>query len=247
LLVPPLDGSLEGAIRQASVDGFISLGLSPDDRALEVLDRIGIPAILVDSVGSVSHPAVNVDDEGGARAAARHLLELGHVQLAILVLPPARSQVNSTPTAARRLAGYQSAIQEAGGPQPHSVVAGISVAAGARAFETLPGGKRRPTAVLAMSDMAAIGVMSAAQAAGLRVPEDLSVVGFDDVPAAAWTNPPLTTVRQPIVEKGRLAARLLIQRMKGETVDSPAPLKTSLVVRSSTSKPGGSDLPITRR
>jgi LacI family transcriptional regulator len=101
--------------------------------------------------------------------------------------------------------------------------------------------------VLAMSDMAAIGVMSAAQAAGLRVPEDLSVVGFDDVPAAAWTNPPLTTVRQPIVEKGRLAARLLIQRMKGETVDSPAPLKTSLVVRSSTSKPGGSDLPITRR
>jgi len=247
LLVPPLDGSLEGAIRQASVDGFISLGLSPDDRALEVLDRIGIPAILVDSVGSVLHPAVNVDDEGGARAAARHLLELGHVQLAILVLPPARSQVNSTPTAARRLAGYQSAIQEAGGPQPHSVVAGISVAAGARAFETLPGGKRRPTAVLAMSDMAAIGVMSAAQAAGLRVPEDLSVVGFDDVPAAAWTNPPLTTVRQPIVEKGRLAARLLIQRMKGETVDSPAPLKTSLVVRSSTSKPGGSDLPITRR
>jgi DNA-binding LacI/PurR family transcriptional regulator len=247
LLVPPLDGSLEGAIRQASVDGFISLGLSPDDRALEVLDRIGIPAILVDSVGSVLHPAVNVDDEGGARAAARHLLELGHLQLAILVLPPARSQVTSTPTAARRLAGYQSAIQEAGGPQPHSVVAGISVAAGARAFETLPGGKRRPTAVLAMSDMAAIGVMSAAQAASLRVPEDLSVVGFDDVPAAAWTNPPLTTVRQPIVEKGRLAARLLIQRMKGETVDSPAPLKTSLVVRSSTSKPGGSDLPITRR
>jgi len=247
LLVPPLDGSLEGAIRQASVDGFISLGLSPDDRALEVLDRIGIPAILVDSVGSVLHPAVNVDDEGGARAAARHLLELGHRQLAILVLPPARSEVNSTPTAARRLAGYQSAINEAGGPQPHSVVAGISVAAGARAFETLPGGKRRPTAVLAMSDMAAIGVMSAAQAAGLRVPEDLSVVGFDDVPAAAWTNPPLTTVRQPIVEKGRLAARLLIRRIRGEAVDSPAPLKTSLVVRSSTSKPGGSDLPIKRR
>jgi LacI family transcriptional regulator len=127
------------------------------------------------------------------------------------------------------------------------VVAGISVAAGARAFEALPQGRRRPTGVLAMSDMAAIGVMSAAQAAGLRVPDDLSVVGFDDVPAAAWTNPPLTTVRQPIVEKGRLAARLLIQRMKGEAVDSPAPLKTSLVVRSSTSIPGGSDLPIRRR
>lgn len=247
LLVPPLDGSLEGAIRQASVDGFISLGLSADDRALEVLDRIGIPTVLVDSDSSPDYPAINVDDEGGAQAAARHLLELGHRQLAIIVLPPARAQVTSTPTAARRLAGYQKAIQAAGAPDPFVVVAGISASAGARAFESMPKGRRRPTGVLAMSDMAAIGVMSAAQSAGLRVPEDLSVVGFDDVPASAWTNPPLTTVRQPIVEKGRLAARLLIQRMKGKTVESPSPLRTSLVVRNSTSSPADSDLPITRR
>ena len=236
LLVPPLNGSLEGAIRQASVDGFISLGLGPDDGALEVLDRLGIPTVLIDSERSELHPCVNVDDEGGAEAAARHLLELGHRQLAILVLPPAREQVNNTPTAARRLAGYQVAIKVGGAPGAHTVVAGISVAAGVRAFGTLPTGKRRPTGVLAMSDMAAIGVISAAQSAGLRVPEDLSVVGFDDVPASAWTNPPLTTVRQPIVEKGRLAARLLIELMNGKPVESPAPLKTSLVVRSSTSK-----------
>jgi LacI family transcriptional regulator len=108
------------------------------------------------------------------------------------------------------------------------------MAAGARAFDGLPKGRRRPTAVLAMSDMAAIGLMSAAQAAGLKIPDDLSVVGYDDLPMAAWTNPGLTTVRQPIVEKGRLAARLLIQRMKGRTVESPAPLATSLVVRAST-------------
>ena len=247
LLVPPLDGSLEGAIRQASVDGFISLGLGPEDRALGVLDRIGIPTVLVDSEGSVEHPAVNVDDQGGAHSAARYLLDLGHRKLAIIVLPPARAQINSTPVAARRLAGYLAAIREAGAPEPYSVVAGISVPAGSRAFESLPKGKRRPTGVLAMSDMAAIGVMTAAQSAGLAVPDDLSVVGFDDVPASAWTNPPLTTVRQPIVEKGRLAARLLIQRMKGKSVESPAPLKTSLVIRSSTSKPGTLDLPIKRR
>jgi len=247
LLVPPLDGSLEGAIRQASVDGFISLGLAADDRALEVLDRIGIPTVLVDSDGSPAHPAINIDDEGGAQAAARHLLQLGHRQLAILVLPPARSQVNSTPTATRRLAGYRKAIDRAGAPEPVAVRAGISVAAGARAFESLPRGRRRPTGVLAMSDMAAIGVMSAAKSSGLRVPEDLSVVGFDDVPASAWTSPPLTTVRQPIVEKGRLAARLLIQRMKGKTVESPSPLSTSLVVRKSTARMPTSDLPIERR
>ncbi|HKW71656.1 MAG TPA: LacI family DNA-binding transcriptional regulator [Candidatus Dormibacteraeota bacterium] len=247
LLVPPLDGSLEGAIRQASVDGFISLGLSPDDRALGVLDRIGIPTVLVDSDASHDHPAVNVDDEGGARSAARHLLELGHEHLAIVVLPPARAQVNSAPTAARRLAGYQTAIRDAGVPEPHRVVAGISVAAGQRAFESFPRGKRRPTGVLAMSDMAAIGVVDAARAAGIRVPEDLSIVGFDDIPASAWTNPPLTTVRQPIVDKGRLAARMLIQLMKGEAVESPAPLRTSLVVRSSTSRLGASHLQIRRR
>jgi len=91
--------------------------------------------------------------------------------------------------------------------------------------------------VLAMSDMAAIGLMAAARAAGLRIPEDLSLVGYDDLPIAAWTDPALTTVRQPIVEKGRLAARLLIQRMKGKVVESPAPLATSLVIRGSTSRP----------
>ena len=236
LLVPPLDGSLEGAIRHAAVDGFISVGLSPDDSALEVLDRVGIPTVHVDSQESPSHPSVNVDDEGGARAAAQHLLQLGHRRLVILVLPPARSETNRTPTATRRLAGYEAAIADAGAPSARTEVANISVGAGERAFDAMMRGGRPPSAVLAMSDMTAIGVMAAAQSAGMRVPDDLSVVGFDDVPAAAWTNPPLTTVRQPIVEKGRLAARLLVERMKGKSVDSPSPLETTLVIRNSTAR-----------
>jgi len=236
LLVPPVDGSLESAISQASVDGFISLGLGPDDKALAVLDRNGIPTVLVDSDGSPEHPAVNVDDKGGAEEAARHLLELGHTQLAIIVLPPTRSELETTPTAVRRMEGYEAAIAGAGAAAPECVTAGISVEAGARAFQQLREGARRVTAVLAMSDMTAIGVMSAARASGLRVPDDLSVVGFDDLPMAAWTNPPLTTVSQPIVEKGRLAARLLSERMSGRKVESPPPLATSLVVRGSTSK-----------
>ena len=236
LLVPPLDGSLEGAIRHASVDGFISLGLTPGDRALEVLDRIGIPTVHVDSDASPGHPTVNVDDTDGAAEAARHVLSLGHSRLAIIVLPPARSQVEETPAATRRLAGYEQAISAEHAPAPVRIKAGTSVASGAHAFESLPTGRRRPTAILAMSDMAAIGVMAAAQAAGLRVPEDVSVVGFDDLPPASWTNPPLTTVRQPIVEKGRLAARLVIERMRGRDVESPQPLKTRLVVRNSTSR-----------
>jgi len=237
LLVPPLDGSLEGAIRAASVDGFVSLGLSPDDHALETLDRIGIPTVLVDSDGSVNHPVVNVDDAGGAEAAARHLLKLGHRDIAVIGLPPTRAQVAVTPTAARRLAGYHAAFGDAGAPAPLLVTAGISQAAGARAFEALPQGRKRPTAVLAMSDMVAIGVMTAAAQAGINVPDDLSIVGFDDLPVAAWTNPALTTVRQPIVEKGRIAARLLIQLLQGKHVQSPPPLSTRLIVRASTAKP----------
>ena len=239
LLVPPLDGSLEGAIRQASVDGFISLGLGPDDRALEMLDRIGIPTVAVDSESSPGRPAVNVDDEGGARAAAQHLLDLGHRDIAIIVLPPTRAHFGLTPAAARRLAGYRAALDRAGAPEPHTLTAGATRAAGAQAFESMPRGRRRPTAVLAMSDMVAIGLMAAAQSAGLKIPDDLSVVGYDDLPMAAWTNPALTTVRQPIIEKGRLAARLLNQRLKGKVVQSPAPLGTSLVVRGSTSPPSG--------
>jgi DNA-binding LacI/PurR family transcriptional regulator len=88
-----------------------------------------------------------------------------------------------------------------------------------------------------MSDTVAIGMMAAAQSAGLKVPEDLSVVGYDDLPMAAWTTPGLTTVGQPIVEKGRVAARLLIQRLHGKSVEPPPPLRTSLVIRGSTSVP----------
>ena len=237
LLVPPLAGSLAEAIRQAAVDGFISLGLSPDDPALETLDRIGIPTVLIDSLSSPGHPAVNVDDVGGADAAAEHLLKLGHRDLAVILLPPTRAQAEPTPTAARRLAGYQAAIDRAGAPAPFTFTAGVSVPAGVRAFDALPKGERRPTGVLAMSDMTAFGVMAAAIAAGLRVPEDISIVGYDDLPMAAWTTPPLTTVRQPIVEKGRLAARMLIQRLQGKEVESPPTLETSLVVRKSTAHP----------
>jgi DNA-binding LacI/PurR family transcriptional regulator len=118
------------------------------------------------------------------------------------------------------------------------VTAGATMAAGARAFDALPRGRQRPTAVLSMSDMAAIGVMSAAHSAGVNVPEDLSVVGYDDVPMAAYTSPALTTVHQPIVEKGRVAVRLLIQRLQGKAIDSPPPLKTRLVVRASTARAG---------
>jgi alanine racemase len=236
LLVPPLNGSLEEAMRRAAVDGFISVGLSANDRALETLERMRVPAVFVDSDAPAGGVAVNVDDAAGAEAAATHLLGLGHRDLALIVLPPARAEKEVTPVVARRLAGYRAAVDAAGAPEPLLLRAEATLAAGAAAFEALATRRPRPTAVLAMSDMAALGVIDAARAAGVAVPEELSVVGYDDVPVAAWSTPPLTTVRQPTAAKARLAAELLIAQMTGRRADSPAPLPTELVIRGTTAQ-----------
>lgn len=239
VLVPPLNGSLKQAMQRAPVDAFISLGLSADDPELATLHRLGLPSVLVDSDGSAGDPVVNVDDAAGAEAAGRHLLSLGHRRIAFIVLPRARSQQELTPVAARRLSGYQTALAGSDAPEPVTVRAEATVSAGEQAFRELARRRPRPTAVLAMSDMAAIGFMQAARDAGLRVPDDFSVVGYDDVPMAAWTNPPLTTVRQPMVRKGALAARLLIDRLGGAAAASPVQLPTELVVRASTGRARG--------
>lgn len=237
LLVPPLDGSLESAIARAAVDGFIGLGLSAGDRTVETLRRLDLPCVLLDADPPPGSPAVNVDDFGGAAMAAEHLLKLGHRSMAVLALGPARGDQARKGVGARRLAGYRKAIKAAGAPPPRLEAAGATYAAGAAAFRRLWSRPQRPTAVLAMSDMAAIGLMAAARDAGVRVPQDLSVVGFDDLPMAAWVHPGLTTVRQPIAEKGRQAARLLIAGLAGAVVHSPKPLPTELIVRGSTRRP----------
>lgn len=236
LLVPPLNGSLDSAITRAAVDGFISLGLNAGDRTVETLGRLDLPWVLLDSDPPNGGTAVNVDDFGGAVLAANHVLGLGHRAIAIVGLGPARGERARQGVGARRLAGYRQAIKAAGAPQPVLDAAGVTFASGATAFRRLWQGNRKPSAVLAMSDMAAIGLMAAARDAGVRVPEDLSVVGFDDLPVAAWVHPGLTTVRQPIVEKGRQAARLLVASLAGQPVHSPKPLRTELIVRGSTAR-----------
>ena len=239
--VSPLHGSLAGAMNRATVDGVVAIGLSQRHPEVEEIRRAGVPMVMVDSKAMPSQLSVEVDDEGGARLAAEHLAQLGHRDiLVVAVESPDHWDVNDPEgVTARRLRGYRAALGEAGVDLPEAAVvnAQSTIPGGSDAFLLARGAGRRPTAVLAMSDAIAVGVMRAAREIGLSVPGDLSVVGFDDVDLARYADPALTTVHQPIGSKGARAVELLLASLAGEPAgDDDTPLKTHLVVRASTAR-----------
>jgi len=236
--ISPLHGSLSRAIHRAIVDGVVAIGLTDDHPEIDEIRRAGLPMVLVDSNTTGEFVSVDVDDEGGARLAARHVLDLGHREIAILAIEGPRSVgQDEGGVVARRLRGYRDTLAEAGIEVPADEIATgpASIDGGRAAFAALWAAGRRPTAVLAMSDGMAIGAIRAIHERGLTVPGEVSVVGFDDVDLAASTDPPLTTVHQPVRGKGETAVRLLLSVMESRTA---APghrrLETRLVVRSST-------------
>lgn len=248
VVVPPVGGSMATAVDEALVDGFILLGLHDGHPELAQLQRAGLPLVALDVDAWDGATVIGIDDVGGARRAAAHLYELGHRDLAAIIIAehPDSSVDASQGISGRRLAGIRAALDL--GDDDHNgdvrlrvVAADVSPEGGAAAFEALAE-DGLPSAVMAMSDIMAIGFVQAATSAGVRVPEDLSVVGFDDVPAAAWIAPPLTTVHQPIREKGRLAADRLIEAIgsRDGTIPAPELLPTHLVVRGSTAPVGAS-------
>ena len=200
-----------------------------------VIDPLNLPSARVTSVGSTNF--------AGGLAATQYLLDLGHRQIAY-VGGPATTACNQA-----RMHGYRGAMEAAGAPVPDGYVRtgrfsyehGI---AGGAALLDLP---QPPTAVFAGSDETAAGVIEAARVRGLRVPEDLSVVGFDDTQLARFCAPPLTTVRQPLQEMGGVALRTALRLVAGEKLDSHhVELATQLVRRHSTAAPPAA-VPLGRR
>jgi DNA-binding LacI/PurR family transcriptional regulator len=176
-----------------------------------------------------------VDNRAGACDAVRHLIDLGHQRIAIVCGPM------STSSAWQRCAGYSQAMEEAGlTVRPDWVVEEtFDQEGGYRGAQRLISQSERPTAIFATADLMALGVMQALRAAGLRIPEDMSVVGFDDIPAATLTTPPLTTINQPKYEMGKRAAELLLARIKGGKASSSRRglMEYGLIVRGSTAPP----------
>ena len=191
-----------------------------------VVDPVELPHARVTSVGSTNF--------AGGVAATRHLLGLGHRRIGYIGGPPA-----ATPSQAR-LHGFRAAMEAAGASVPDDVVipGNFCHQDGIDAGASLLDRPDPPTAVFAGCDEAAVGFVEAARLRGLRVPEDLSVVGFDDTQLARYSSPPQTTVRQPLREMGSVALRTALRLAAGEKLDSHhVELATELVVRHSTAPP----------
>lgn len=217
--------------RGRHTDGLILSGPRSDDTALLDLHREGFPLVLHGQLPGSDIPSVDVDNERGAIAALRHLLALGHRRIGMVTNAPLAY------TASRqRLEGYRRALEEAEIPYDEALVryGNFDEESGRQAMEALLALEERPTAVFVASDMVAIGALRALREHGLRVPEDMAVVGFDDIAASRYLTPALTTVHVPAFGLGWSAAELLIRIIDGDTPnETQVRLETELVVRES--------------
>lgn len=236
--ISPLHGSLARAMGRATVDGVVAIGLSEDHPEVEQIRRAGVPIVLVDSTALPEHGSVEVDDIGGARAAAEHIIELGHRDVLIIGVEPPADTTDPGGVTALRLRGYREAFAAIGVdvPDDRVLVGPASIEGGMDALTRAWEDGARPTAVLAMSDAMAIGAMRALRDLRMAVPGDVSVVGFDDIDLAQHVDPPLTTVHQPIRRKGEEAVRLLLSAIQRRDDAKPehSRLDTRLIVRGST-------------
>ena len=234
VLVEPLSpdgGRYSDLVRSQRVDGLIVSGPRTDDAELVALVEDGFPIILQGSLPELSAPSVDVDNRAGARTAVEHLVSLGHRRIACITNAPL-----AYTAAADRLAGYRDALEAAGLPYASDLVVegAFDAASGCVAMQGLLARVPDVTAVFVASDIVAFGALRALREAGRRVPADVSVVGFDDIPLARHFDPPLTTIRLPARALGAAAGRALLERLAGRLGNERRLLPTELVVRDST-------------
>ena len=229
---PPDDSnSYLRLIRERHVDGIVLSGPRFDDQELLLSQAETTPVVLMGQLPHSNLPFVDVDNVSGAATVTQHLIDLGHRRIAFI----SNSKPDYT-ASAERLAGYQRALQAADIPFDESLVryGDFAPASGEVAMRDLLQLTPRPTAVFVASDTVAIGALKAIRCAGLTVPHDLALVGFDDAPHSEFVEPPLTTVRLPAFGLGWGAADMLIRLINKEVIRQPAVLlETELIVRKS--------------
>lgn len=229
-------------VRSGYLDGLIGLQILPDEPVFTSDDHFGYPCV---SIGyhpaTSSQNAIYSDNFNGAKAMANYILGLGHRHLAIISV-----QDSAATGAAQRHEGFQRAIEEAGidFESIPNVPGDFSFESGYSAASFILGQRKHPTAIICFNDRMAMGAVQCLQASGLRVPDDMTVVGFDNIPGTEYFNPPLTTVAQPAHEMGRRAAQRLFELIAAKSRHkSPHPgfppevFPTELVIRASASAP----------
>jgi LacI family transcriptional regulator len=225
-------------LQEQQVAGVLITPVHDDSTRLRQLRDVGTSVVLVDRAAlGTDQCSVSVDNVAGGRLAAEHLLGLGHEEITFVTGPAAIRQC------ADRRAGVKAALRAAGialGPGLQElVVPAMNVASGRAAGEKLLQGKRKPRAVFCANDLLAVGVMHVLLRAGLRVPDDVMVVGYDDIYAAESAAVPLTTVRQPTYQMGRMAAELMISECEQPDLHAHQQIQfqPTLVPRNSTQRP----------
>jgi LacI family transcriptional regulator len=222
-------------LRSRQSDGVILVISDGAGPVYTELHRLNVPMVIIDPAGGAAAdvPTIGATNWSGGRSATEHLISLGHTRIGLVEGP--RNLMCSR----ARLDGYRAALESAGLRvdrrliEPGDFRHEAGFAAGQRLLDRDEAD--RPTAIFASSDQMALGVYEAARLLGLRVPDDVSIVGFDDLPEARWSSPPLTTVRQPLADMGGLAARTVLRLSRGEPIETPrVELATELVVREST-------------
>ncbi|HSZ38627.1 MAG TPA: LacI family DNA-binding transcriptional regulator [Trebonia sp.] len=228
--------SWTSALASHDTDGVLLVTWKVTERQLRQLRDANIPLVVIDPVNlpKADLPGVGATNWAGGIVATDHLIETGHDRIAIIG-GPVRDMCSRA-----RIGGYRSALERAGLKyDPALVRHGDFQYEGGRAqADSLLDLASPPTAIFAGNDQQAFGVYEAARQRGLRIPRDLSVIGFDDLRISRWASPPLTTIRQPLAEMGRLAAEMLGTLIEGLTPPShQLELATELVVRDSTAPP----------
>jgi DNA-binding LacI/PurR family transcriptional regulator len=217
-------------IREQQVDGLILSGPRSDDALLDELAEDDFPLILHGRLEGSGLPWVDVDNKAGGYLATSHLIGLDHHRIGFISNAPL-----SYAGAYERFAGYKAALGEHDIPFDDDLVrtAVFVPQSGHTAMEALLALPDRPTAVFAASDVVALGAMSAIQDSGLKVPQDIAIIGFDDIFLAAHACPPLSTVRVPAYGLGWTAADVLITLIEGDEEVSSVTLETELIIRES--------------
>jgi LacI family transcriptional regulator len=225
-------------LTNGTTDGAVLILPEESSEELGMLAESGYPLVVIDPLARTDEivSTVSATNALGGRTATEHLLSLGHRRIGVI------TGVRDWLASVERLSGHNAALASAGVPLDPALVveSDWAIEGGETAADALLALPEPPSAIFAFNDNMAVGALRAAQARGLRVPEDLSLVGFDDSEQASTVTPALTTIRQPLAEMGRMAVSLLLRQLENQRVEAlRIELQTRLVVRESTATRSG--------